>query len=323
MVDLTHYRFANGSKDKDYPGVIMANGTEILETIAQTLSDSSWIINDQISNSHYLIGQGTTANGHNCWYKFFDDEVGNIKVYGDLDGGNTTLSPVYTLPYPTDGTPMHLYVSSREDAGSISIVQYSLQPNPVANGSFFGFVNREDPTDQFAAYVGPLTVEAAYQAAMMKHLATGQNWRVIGADFATPTLYSNQYTSVPLQALDYLMMGKPYQFFTGNSSSNPWFAFYNGMPNGLTGKFSMLPLYLLEGYGNASGYGLGNSIVKENKNCAKPLPRRGYHPFAIAGMSNALVFDLLPSTSDSGVTRVGKGLGVGKIGMLVDVYQEV
>ena len=320
MVDLTNYRFANGGRDNGYPGIPIINGTQILETIAQTLEDSNWTINDHLSDGHYFIGKGTTQNGHNCWFKFFDDQVGTIKIYGDFDGGNTILSPFYAVTYPTTGLPARLYVSSKEDSGAFSVHRLNNYPNPTMEGCLFGFVNRELITDQYAAYVANLTPDACIKASVMKHLASGENWRVIGSDFNTGNIFTGGNTH-PVYSLDYLMGFKPYTDYTSGSQSNPAYNFFNGMPNGINQTFDYAPLFFMESINNNTSYGGTSAYLKENLACPIPHKRRGYHPFALSGFSNVAMAFKGEKTSASGITRVGMGLGVGKIGMFVDIFE--
>ena len=322
-VDSHTYNFANGDRSNGYPGVLVTSGTAILNTIAQTLDDANWIITDNISSNHSFLAQGTTINGgYPTWVKFVDNQAGTINIYGDATGGNTSLSPAYAVTYPSNGIEARLYVGSREDAGAFSIYRLNNSPNPTMDGAFFGFLERELPTDNTAAFVGNATPEAPYKCHAMKHFVTQQVWRSPASDFSSADMYSSiSNNTFPVSGMDLLMGGRPSGNYSNSSATNPWYNFFNGMPNGLTNKYDIAPLLFFEGTGSTIAFGVGGSYLKENLACPKPLYRRGYHPIIFSGFSNVKRGATGEKTNVFGLTKVGLGLGVGKVGMLIDLVE--
>ncbi len=316
-----NYHFLNGTKAAGYPAIPVTSGTEILNYIGQTLLDAGWIINDQITDSNYLIAEGTRNDGSKTWVKFADDLTENIEIYGDFYGTNITLSPTQTIPYNTGGFESRLYVSCKEDSGVVAIYNLNQTPNPTMEGGYFGFINPELPSDPYCAYVGLGDVLSPNSCYVMRHYTTNEIWSRPGDNFANSltNLIGSSSSAGIISGLDYLMIQKAWTSYTSNSGSNPYSHGQNGMFNGLTDKPDALPLFFYEGFNGASNQ-YNSYFLKENLDCSQPLIRRGYHPFMIAGHANVAMAKKTKSVSSSNITRIYVSLGVGKLAFLVDIF---
>ena len=174
--------FLNGGAP-NYSGQTFTTANALIDFIETTLVTAGWVsVSKVVGTSVFLRGTSQT-NNHNCWVEFIYDNVSYLHVRGWLQEAKTNGSTLNTslgtgtFCRVAVGTENRLWITANSDAGCICIM-----PNSVpAFGIHFGFLDRIEPTDQWAWMVGTITsgTGTAYSA---KSKFDAANWRWIGTD---------------------------------------------------------------------------------------------------------------------------------------------
>ena len=97
------YKVLNGGTT-DYLGQVVTDEKDLLQKIVDTLllTDTPWVIDNQIIASNFFTAEGITSNSHNCYYKLTGNPGGGtIDCEMSKDNLYTTLSSIFSVPYDT------------------------------------------------------------------------------------------------------------------------------------------------------------------------------------------------------------------------------
>lgn len=259
---MTVYFFNGGSPA--YLGQVFTTSTSLLTTIKDNLLSAGWSLqSDQISANSYVIMKGTTDNTHYCWVKFstFVQSAGveeRLRIQGDLDGNNTTLSGtgIYLSYKPSVNN--YLYITADNDSGCICIYP---DTSLVTRGGHFGFIDRIDTSDQYAWSVGDLDITGLDNKYVAKSKHNNTNWRQISDDFSGSDNCTTMGTNscAPIQGI-FDRYTVAYTFgatspLTNTATSNAAYQAYNGRVNPVTNYPILDSYFYLEGRGSTTAYG--------------------------------------------------------------------
>lgn len=176
--------FLNGGAP-NYSGQIFTTANALIDFIETTLVSAGWLsITKVVGTSVFLRGTSQT-NNHNCWVEFVYADTSYLHVRGWLEqsktNGSVQSTSTGTFCRVAVGTENRLWITANGDAGCICIIPSS----GTAQGVHFGFLDRIDPTDQWAWMVGHIGVgggvASAYSA---KSKFDTINWRAISTDMS-------------------------------------------------------------------------------------------------------------------------------------------
>jgi hypothetical protein len=299
--------YANGGAP-NYSGVPVANGSEILENIRDTLVSAGWFtVFDSIGignalNQFITMRLTSVVGGTQVWYKFTildnsENVAGGLKVsiQGSSNAGFTITSSEFDLPFTQFNEDSRLWISCDEEAFAISLISFAT----LARGVHGGFLNRLETTDNGAYCIGYTLsdIEQTYGASgggifYQVGLSAFNNtaWREVAQDFqkvnfttimsavATSNTgcyqgFFDRYTSCII----------PYRCYSNTvtleESRNPGFKAFNGRLNGVNEKAVLGEYFVTEGRGSTANYSVTGVL-------SPILYYRGNTKFCVVGMSS-------------------------------------
>lgn len=170
----TQYTRGTLNSSDYYEGISIGDTTALLETIRDEQGLAGQTVHlDEISTNKKLIMKGSD-NGDDCYVIYETEQLSGVqhklKIRGDHDGTETTVSPDVELEFLTDGQA-RLWMTTDESAGCIFVYN----PAAFSHSAHFGFLEDRDEDDPFAWMVGRLDVwvTGAYHA---KGAINRTNW---------------------------------------------------------------------------------------------------------------------------------------------------
>lgn len=225
--------FLNGGAP-NYSGQVVSTAIDLIDRIDQTLTSAGWVSIEKTQGSKTFLRGTSLTNNHNCWVEFSIDSS-YLHVRGWLEASRTNptsmASPLtQTISQGTFcrislNTENRLWITANQDAGCICII-----PNSAPSyGVHFGFLDRIDPTDQWAWMVGNIglpsnqSVGFAYSA---KSKYDSTNWRAITTDMSVSRQWG-AYDATWAEDLtgrrnfDGSCLIRPYYWLEGRVSTSP------------------------------------------------------------------------------------------------------
>jgi hypothetical protein len=276
--------YANGGAPNRL-GINFTSTTALLTEIETQLTLAGWTTTlNQITANRKLIMNGTTSNGHNCWFRFIvADRAGipdgkELRISGDHTGTEVTVSPNLAFNFIETATN-RLWITADSDSGCIAIESFEA----TMRGAFFGFPERAELTDSWCWGLGFLNT--AYNAKYVaKSAFNNTNWRHLSDDFIAATDFDNAGQTAPFQGVfdRRTVCLKPYNFYNnGGTTENAGRFAQNGSVNGLNNKPFIDTYFLIEGRGSTGNY---NS---PGNNAPPLLYCRGTIKHAVTGIASA------------------------------------
>lgn len=191
--------FKSGSSP-DYSGETFQTETELLSNLRDWLQSAGWSIRDDfITESSLLVMEGFSENSDSCFLRFtISNRKGilngkSLNIQGDIDGGNTQLSPSINFNFISSATNI-LYLTADIGSCCLLIESYELD----LNSGHFGFLDQPDPSlDNFAWIVGRIDwrFNNTYWAKSFRD--SSLVWRKIGDDYWYSDSMGDQRNQVP------------------------------------------------------------------------------------------------------------------------------
>jgi hypothetical protein len=269
--------FINGGGPA-YRGDIFTTGAELIDKLDTYLTTAGWTEITKVSGTSLLM-QGNSTNGHTCFVQFV------IKVNSGLTNGRYLVVRGFHAQDLITGSPDNyhqftfresginrLWLTADEDSGCLCIWGSTAS----CAGMHFGFLDRIEPTDQWAWMVGWIYSLGILYAFAAKSKHDGTNWRNIKAvyDYTASDDPWSRYSVLPTSCFDAVARGKPYISYSDGTNLN---AFYypNEGKNNYTGNPLIDRYHYLEGRASTTDYAAAQTT----------LYFRGYVKYAYCGVS--------------------------------------
>lgn len=281
--------FVNGGAP-DYLGFTFSTTNALLDAITINMINAGWAFVSEVIGSNVVL-EGTSLEDptHKCYIQF-TVKVNSGKTNGRylVIRGWHTVNPLVTasaddvvrLEFMETGTN-RLWLALDQDAGGICIYA----SDGSSSGAHYGFLQRLDPTDQWAWYVGYITSDAYPYVYAAKSKHNGTNWRRLADDYYYFNQWSNRYQVIPYSTFDMTMWGQPYNHYTDANGVNAFREAYLGRLN-YDGKALLQPYYYIEGRGANNNYGYRSQLYY-----------RGHVKFAYTGLAAAAAADWFVDTN--------------------------
>lgn len=253
--------FLNGV---NYAGSLVYTTQNVLDEISAALVAAGWINRGTSGTAVFFEGTSQT-NNHKCFVEFsISTSYLHVRGYHDVTYSvpsplsTSTGSSSGTYCRVSSGTENRLWVTANSDAGCICIIPSGGLP---AQGIHFGFLDRVDPTDQWAWMVGNLVSDGLATAYSAKSKYDAVNWRNIDTDMAIASRQYGAYDAIWMldqtgrYNYDGTHLVRPFFWLEGRVSTSsvstspnpPYFRgnvqyAYTGMANAAAGSYGIDPI---------------------------------------------------------------------------------
>ena len=272
--------FLNGT---NFTGFQFTTAIQLINQMEATLVSAGWTSISKVSGTSLFVRGITEVNSHNCWIEFIVSGTTpalTLTMRGWLEQAKTNGSPnsIHTATF-TEGGTNRLWLTADSDAGCICIYNSS----GVSVGYHFGFLIRVDQGDKWAWMVGRLNSTGYGHAYVAKSGFNSTNWKLLSADYADGTNFSNFGQTIPLSTFDFLARGKPGNGLGSGGSFDPNPNVNNAFLAAQNGRLNYNNTAIIDPYSYSEGRG---SISNYSQSVA--LFCRGFVKFGYCGVASLL-----------------------------------
>lgn len=277
--------FLNG-QFPDYSGLIFQTATQLIDNIQTLLETAGWLTYFKTEEGLGLTMSAISDNGHSCHIEFFvtdyttvtNGKYLNVRAWHEATKVTGSPLDVHRFIF-VDNRINRLWITADEDAGCIAV----FGATGSMNGVHFGFLDRVDPTDEWAWMIGYINAQTGYNFAYVaKSKHNNTNWRRLSLDYgSTHGSYNsaefdweNMY---PATCVDMTMRGdaRSRSSLDGNGVN----AFYNPY----AGRLNYDGRALIDRYSYIEGRG---SMTNYNPGSYHQLSFRGFVKHAYCGVAS-------------------------------------
>lgn len=249
--------FINGSAP-EYRGEIFQTSGELLDNLETHLTTAGWVSLQKVPATSLLV-KGISDNAHECFVQFV------VKDNTSLINGKYLVCRGWLAADLLQGSPddyhrftyqennfNRMWLTADEDSGCLCIYG----TNSSCAGLHFGFVDRVDPTDEWAWMIGWIHSIGIWYAYVARAKHNNVVWRNLKDVFHyTNSENITDYRSVvPATTYDALCRGEGYDHWGNSNAVNAFYGAYDGKRN-YNGQPLIDRYGYLEGRASTSDYG--------------------------------------------------------------------